>query len=113
MFQIGTITPMVLTNAFLSFNLFLIFVLTLFSAVTVNVAPFSAYKTHNLQFFTLLKVCMYDFYGQKLACSTLIVLIFISCEYKSHALVKYEPSIFPTFPNHIYNHFWNSVFYFS
>ena len=46
MFQIGTITPMVLTNAFLSFNLFIIFVLTLFSAVTVNVAPFSAYKTH-------------------------------------------------------------------
>ena len=46
MFQIGTITPMVLTNAFLSFNLFIIFVLTLFSAVTGNVAPFSAYKTH-------------------------------------------------------------------
>ena len=45
-FQIGTLTPMVLTNVFLLFHLFLIFVLTLFLAVTMNVAPFSAYKTH-------------------------------------------------------------------
>ena len=46
MFQIGTIIPMALTNVFQSFNLFLVFVFTLFPAVIVNVAPFSAYKTH-------------------------------------------------------------------
>ena len=96
---------MVLTNTFQSFNLFLIFVLTLFPAVTMNVAPFSAYKT------TQLKVCMYHFYRQKLACSMLVVLFFTSCEYISHALIKYEPSIFPTFPNQI-NYFQNSIFYF-
>ena len=46
MFRIGTKIPMVLTNAFQSFNLFLVFVLTLFPVVTVNVTPFSAYKAH-------------------------------------------------------------------
>ena len=46
MFQIGTIIPMVLTNVFQSFSLFLVFVFTLFPAVIMNVAPFSAYKTH-------------------------------------------------------------------
>ena len=44
MFQIGIILPMVLTNAFHSTNLFLEFIITLYPAV--NIALFSAYKTH-------------------------------------------------------------------
>ena len=44
MFQIGTIIPMALTNVFQSFNLFLVFVSTLFPAVIMNVALFSDIK---------------------------------------------------------------------
>ena len=71
MFRIGTKIPMVLTNAFQSFNLFLIFVLTLFPAVTVNVAPFSAYKAHTTH------NSMYNFYRQKLVgCSDKTIQLF-------------------------------------
>ena len=89
---------MALTNVFQSFNLFLVFVSTLFPAVIMNVALFSAYKTHTTR--NSLHY-MYNFYRKKLTCSPLIVLIYTSCEYKSHASIKYEPSIFSTFPNHI------------
>ena len=51
MFQIGIILPMVLTNAFHSTNLFLVFITTLFPVV--NIALFSAYKTHKLHFLKL------------------------------------------------------------
>ena len=72
---------MALTNVFQSFNLFLVFVFTLFPAVIVNVAPFSAYKTHTTHnSLHYVKFACTIFYRKKLACSPLIVLIYTSCE---------------------------------
>ena len=113
MFQIGIILPMVLTNAFHSTNLFLVFIITLSPAV--NIALFSAYKTHpncissNYIIFSLfirflsthsldknlLVPCLLFYFSQ---------LVDTNCMHSITMTRLYFLHV-PT----IFNHFWNSV----
>ena len=113
MFQIGTIIPMALTNVFQSFNLFLVFVSTLFPAVIMNVALFSAYKTHTtrnsshyLKFTCTIFIDKNSPVPRSLFKSTHLVNInHLHSLNMNHLYFLHLPTIF--------NHFQNSIFYFS
>ena len=106
---------MALTNVFQSFNLFLVFVFSLFPAVIVNVAPFSAYKTHTTHnSLHYVKFACTIFYRQKIRlfpahCFNLHIL-WININHM-HSL-NMNHLYFLHFPT-IFNQFQNSIFYFS
>ena len=113
LFQIGTIIPMVLTNVFQSFNLFLIFVFTLFPAVIMNVAPFSAYKTHttrNSSHYLKFTCTIFIDKNSPIPCSLFKSTHLVNINHMhslnmNHLYFLHLPTIF--------NHFQNSIFYFS